>query len=115
MSGDPGSGGPVGAGPRQRTIVAPASRPALAKGRRLHHDAARDRWVIQAPERVLSPDPIAVEVLRLCDGSRTVAEVAESLAERYAAPREQIEADIIGMLQDLADKGVISCTPTALH
>jgi pyrroloquinoline quinone biosynthesis protein D len=115
MSGDPGGGGPAGAGRRQRAIVAAATRPTLAKGRRLHHDAARDRWVIQAPERVLSPDPIAVEVLRLCDGSRTVAEISEALAKRYAAPREQIEADIIAMLQDLADKGVISCTPTALH
>jgi pyrroloquinoline quinone biosynthesis protein D len=71
--------------------------------------------VIQAPERVLSPDPIAAEVLKLCDGERTVAEVAESLAVRYNAPKEQIEADIIVMLQDLADKGVVSCTPTLLH
>ena len=118
-SGDPGGlppGSPPGnLGRRQRTIVAAASRPALAKGRRLHHDAARDRWVIQAPERVLSPDPIAVEVLQLCDGSRTVGEIAEALSQRYAAPKAQIEADIIAMLQDLADKGVVSCTPTVLH
>jgi pyrroloquinoline quinone biosynthesis protein D len=110
----PGSAG-QGAIGRQRAIVSAASRPVLARGRRLHHDAARDRWVIQAPERVLSPDPIAVEVLKLCDGRRTVAEVAESLATRYTAPRDQIETDIIAMLQDLADKGVVSCTPTLLR
>jgi pyrroloquinoline quinone biosynthesis protein D len=103
------------AGPRQRAIVAAASRPSLARGRRLHYDEPRDRWVIQAPERVLSPDPIAVEVLKLCDGRHTVAEVAESLSTRYNAPKEQIEADVIAMLQDLADKGVISCAPTLPH
>jgi pyrroloquinoline quinone biosynthesis protein D len=106
---------PGSADRRQRTIVSAASRPSLARGRRLHYDEPRDRWVIQAPERVLSPDPIAVEVLRLCDGRRTVAEVAESLSKRYNAPKEQIEADVVSMLQDLADKGVVSCAPTVLH
>jgi pyrroloquinoline quinone biosynthesis protein D len=112
---DPTRGAPGSAGRRQRVMVSAASRPALARGRRLHHDEARGRWVIQAPERVLSPDPIAVEVLKLCDGSRTVAEVAESLATRYTAPKDRIEADIIAMLQDLADKGVVSCAPPLLH
>ena len=110
MTDDPGS-----AGRRQRAIVSATSRPTLARGRRLHYDEPRNKWVVQAPERVLSPDPIAVEVLKLCDGSRTVAEVAESLSMRYTASKEQIEADVIAMLQDLADKGVVSCAPTPLH
>jgi pyrroloquinoline quinone biosynthesis protein D len=114
MSGDAGSGG-QGAVKRQRVIVSAASRPNLARGRRLHYDEPRGRWVIQAPERVLSPDPIAVEVLKLCDGRHTVAEVAECLSARYNAPKELIEADVIAMLQDLADKGVIGCAPAPPH
>jgi pyrroloquinoline quinone biosynthesis protein D len=110
MSDNPGS-----AGRRQRPIVSATSRPALARGRRLYHDQARDRWVIQAPERVFSPDPIAVEVLKLCDGSRAVAEIAENLSLRYDAPKDKILADITTMLQDLADKGVVSCTSGLLH
>jgi pyrroloquinoline quinone biosynthesis protein D len=86
----------------------------LARGRRLHYDEPRSRWVIQAPERVLSPDPVAVEVLKLCDGSRTVAEVAASLCIRYNATKEQIEADVVSLLQELADKGVVSCASTLL-
>ena len=35
----------------------------------MRHDAARDRWTILAPERVFTPDAIAVAVLQLCDGS----------------------------------------------
>jgi pyrroloquinoline quinone biosynthesis protein D len=102
------SGASGNPGPRQRAIVSAASTPALARGRRLYHDEARDRWVIQAPERVFSPDPIAVEVLKLCDGSRSVAELADALALRYDAPKERILADVVAMLQDLADKGVVS-------
>ena len=76
MSGEDESDKRGSSGRRQRTIVTAASKPSLARGRRLHYDMLRDKWVIQAPERVLSPDPIAVEVLKLCDGKRTVAAVA---------------------------------------
>jgi pyrroloquinoline quinone biosynthesis protein D len=100
---------------RQRAIVSAASRPSLPRYVKLRHDATRDRWLVQAPERNFYPDPIAVEVLKLCDGTRTVAEVAETLSMRYNAPKEQIETDVVSMLQDLADKGVVSCAPTVLH
>jgi len=57
---------------------------------------------------VLAPDEIAVEVLQLCDGDRSVGVIADQLAEKYAAPREAILSDVIAMLQDLADKGFLT-------
>ena len=92
----------------KRTIIAPTSRPALPRHIKLRHDAARDRWTILAPERVLTPDAIAVAVLRLCDGSRSVETIAGELAQTYNAPKERILADISALLQDLADKGVVT-------
>jgi pyrroloquinoline quinone biosynthesis protein D len=117
MSGETsdGPGGGASTGRRQRAIVAAATKPSLPRYVKLRHDATRDKWLIQAPERSFYPDPIAVEVLKLCDGKRTVAEVADLLAMRYTAPKEQILADIVAMLQKLADKGVIGCAPTNLH
>ena len=73
-----------------------------------HHDAARDRWIILAPERVFTPDAIAVAVLQLCDGARSVDAIAHELARTYAAPQPLILADITAMLQDLADKGCLA-------
>ena len=93
--------------PRQRTVISAASKPVLPPHIKLRHDAGRGRWLILAPERIFDPDDIAVEVLKLCDGARTVGEITEQLAKDYNAPREDIEADIITMLQDLADKGVV--------
>src|SRR5579859_7145154 len=87
--------------------VSEASRPKLPRHARLKFDETRQVWVILAPERVLAPDEIAVEVLHLCDGVRSVAEMVDQLADRYAAPREAIAADVIAMLQDLADKGFL--------
>jgi pyrroloquinoline quinone biosynthesis protein D len=93
--------------PRQRTVVTASSKPAMPPYIKLRHDAGRGRWIILAPERLFDPDPIAVEVLKQCDGARTVADIVDILAKEYNAPREDIQADIIAMLQDLADKGVV--------
>ena len=89
------------------TVLGPESRLCLGRGSRLRHDAARDRWVVLAPERMFIPDPTALEVLRLIDGTRSVTQIAEELAARYAAPQAVIEADILPLLQELSDKGVV--------
>ena len=88
--------------------VSETSRPKLPRHTRLKFDETRQVWVILAPERVLAPDEIAVEVLQLCDGKRNVGDVADQLAAKYAAPREAILTDVIAMLQDLADKGFLT-------
>jgi pyrroloquinoline quinone biosynthesis protein D len=95
------------AGPRHIN-VSETSRPVLPRHAKLKFDETRKVWVILAPERVLAPDEIAVEVLQLCDGVRSVTDVADQLAQKYAAPREAIMADVIAMLQDLADKGFLT-------
>ena len=88
--------------------VGVASKPVLPRHAKLKFDETRQVWVILAPERVLAPDEIAVEVLKLCDGVRNVADMADHLAQKYAAPREAIMTDVIAMLQDLADKGFLT-------
>ncbi len=90
-----------------RTVVTGASRPALPRHVRLRHDEKRGRWVILAPERVLLPDEIAVEILQRCDGAATVDDIAAALAQDYSAPEDEIRADVIAVLQDLADKGFL--------
>jgi pyrroloquinoline quinone biosynthesis protein D len=94
---------------RSRNIqVSEPSRPVLPRHAKLKFDETRQVWVILAPERVLAPDEIAVEVLQLCDGLRTVGDMADMLAAKYAAERGAILTDVIAMLQDLADKGFLT-------
>lgn len=88
--------------------VSETSQPVLPRHTKLRFDEIRKVWVILAPERVLAPDEIAVEVLQLCDGARRVSDMVDQLAAKYAAPREAIAADVIAMLQDLADKGFLT-------
>ena len=88
--------------------VSETSRPVLPRHAKLKFDQTRQVWVILAPERVLAPDEIAVEVLQMCDGVRNVGGIADLLTKKYAAEREAILADVIAMLQDLADKGFLT-------
>lgn len=92
---------------RTRTMIGASSQPSLPNHIKLRHDAGRGRWHVLAPERVFEPDEIAVEILKRCDGAKTVASIAEILAKEYNAPLADILADTISMLQDLADKGVV--------
>lgn len=85
-----------------------AAVPRFARGVRLREDATRGRWVVLAPERAFVPDDTALEVLKLVDGARSVGAIADTLAERFAAPRDVIEADITEMLRDLAERGVVT-------
>lgn len=91
-----------------RPTVLERSVPALPRHVKLRFDQARGQWIVNAPERVLVPDAIALAILERCDGRRDVAAIADDLAARYAAPRAEILADVIEMLQDLADKGFLS-------
>jgi pyrroloquinoline quinone biosynthesis protein D len=90
-----------------RLVVGRETRPKLPPYLKLRHDAGRGRWVLLAPERVLTPDQTAVAVLQLCDGERTVEEIAAKLSQEYSAPVDVIMTDVLDLLQGLADKGYV--------
>ncbi len=92
---------------RSRTVIAASSVPRFPRGTRFRFDATRQAWVILAPERLLMPDEIAVEVLKLVDGERTVAAIAAEMAARFGAPHDEVLADIVSLLQELADDTVL--------
>ena len=96
-----------------RTIVTGETRPELPRHIKLRHDPGRGRWIILAPERVFNPDETAVAVLKLCDGQRSVNEIAKTLSDDYQAPLDVVTNDILAMLQDLSDKGVVKASQGA--
>ena len=73
--------------PRQRAIVTVASKPVMPPHIKMRHDEGRGRWLILAPERVFDPDEIAVAILKLCDGQRSVGDIVglvKALGEKPA-------------------------------
>ena len=81
--------------------------PIFPKHVKFRFNKARKEWVILAPERLVKLDPIAVEILQLVDGEKTVKIIASELSKKFNAPEETILADVKEMLQDLSDKGFI--------
>ena len=81
--------------------------PRLPRGVRLHRDEARGGWVLLAPERILQPDAVAMEVLNRVDGRSSLAEIVDNLATTFTAERARIEADVRGFLGNLAQKGFV--------
>jgi len=73
------------------------NRPRLADGARLHYDQVRDEHVILVPEGAVRLNETAARVLELCDGRRTLEEIAATLSERYSG------ADVTGDVRELLD------------
>jgi len=83
-------------------------RPRLAPGVRLHFDATRNAWVLLGPERIIETEGPASEILRRCDGSRTVAQIVDELAAVYTADRAEIAGDVTDMLAELVAKRMLA-------
>ena len=88
-------------------MIADEDRPRLPRGVRLREDKVRARWVLLAPERIVKVNPIAVEILRLCDGARSLGEIVADLAQRFKADPERIASDVRALLASLAEKRMV--------
>jgi coenzyme PQQ biosynthesis protein PqqD len=67
-------------------------------------DEARQRNVLQYPEGAVLLNDTAAEILALCDGSRTLAEIASVLEERYGS---DVLEDVRTYLSQLADRELV--------
>jgi pyrroloquinoline quinone biosynthesis protein E len=57
-----------------------------------------------APERLLTPDSEALQILRRCDGRTAIGVIVDELAAGYKAERSIVLVDVLSMLQGLFDK-----------
>ena len=81
--------------------------PKFPKHVKFRYNKPRNEWVILAPERLVKLDDIAVEILKLVDGEKSVRIISKELSKKFSAPEDVILKDVKEMLQDLSDKGFI--------
>jgi pyrroloquinoline-quinone synthase len=82
-----------------------ASRPRLARHAVLRRDDVRGLDLILLPERVVKLTPTAAEVIRLCDGGRTVDAIIIELQAKYVGPG--LAADVVALIGRLAEQRVL--------
>ena len=90
------------------TAAGRATVPRLHPKARLQHDDVRGRDVLLYPEGLVALNPTGAEILGLCDGVRSVADVVAALEQRYGAPAGGVERDVTAFLDGLAAKGLVT-------
>ena len=81
-----------------------ASVPALWRLARLDFDPVRNQRVLLYPEGVVMLNNTGGAILDLCDGRRTIAEIAGVLNEKYNC---DVTADVIEYLSGLAARDLV--------
>ena len=68
-----------------------SARPRLARHVRMTFCRARQRPILQLPETVVVLNGTGADILELCDGQHTVAEIVAELGRRYqSVPGEEV-------------------------
>jgi pyrroloquinoline quinone biosynthesis protein D len=66
--------------------IALVSKPAIGRGFRLQWEPAQNAHVLLYPEGMVKLNGSAGEILKRCDGRRSVAAIVEDLQQAFGAP-----------------------------
>jgi pyrroloquinoline quinone biosynthesis protein D len=79
--------------------------PRLVTGARLSYDDVRDEHLLLIPEGAVLLNPTAAQVLELCDGERSLDDIAGALSARYEGA--DVRDDVRELLDDMAQQGLV--------
>ncbi len=83
-------------------------RPRLSPKARLRWDEIEKRYMLVFPEAALMLNETSPEILKLCDGERTVEGIVDSLSQRFSGvEREVIEEDVMSFLMRIKARGLL--------
>lgn len=84
-------------------------RPAIRTGFRLQWEPVQNAYVMLYPEGMITLNTSAAEILRRCDGSRTVDEIVADLEAAFQ--RTDLKQDVIAFLEGAARQGWVHMVP----
>jgi pyrroloquinoline quinone biosynthesis protein D len=82
------------------------SVPSLAKTFRFQWEEAQDCYVLLYPEGMVKLNQAAGEILKRCDGERTVDDIISELEEQFAVP--DLANDVLEFFIEAHGKGWIA-------
>jgi pyrroloquinoline quinone biosynthesis protein D len=81
------------------------NRPRLVDGARLQYDDVRDEHVLLVPEGAVRLNETAAQVLELCDGERSIDDIAAAMSQRYAGA--EVGEDVRELLGGMGEMGLV--------
>jgi coenzyme PQQ biosynthesis protein PqqD len=83
------------------------SYPALSRGVRLQTDTKTGDPVLLFPEGLLYLSETAHEILKRCDGRKTISNIISELAEEYEADSDSLRKDVLDCFEDLYQRKLV--------
>jgi pyrroloquinoline quinone biosynthesis protein D len=107
----PGAAGPADAAGTAGTVgaVSAESRPALGRGFRLQWEPAQQAHVLLYPEGMVKLNTSAGEILKRCDGERTVAQIIADLEAAFSTTG--LERDVNAFMAFALEKRWLEMRP----
>jgi pyrroloquinoline quinone biosynthesis protein D len=84
------------------TTLSPDDRPSLGRGFRLQWEPAQKAHVLLYPEGMVKLNGSAGEILKRCDGTRSVGEIVSDLESTFAT--SGLEKDVTAFMSVALDK-----------
>jgi coenzyme PQQ biosynthesis protein PqqD len=89
-------------------VIDAAARPRLAPKARLRFDRHSGKSLLLFPERGLSLNETGAEILALCTGEATVAQIIDALCVKYGEDRRHtVTAEVNTFLAALAERNLL--------
>lgn len=83
-------------------------RPRLASKARLRWDKIENQYMLMFPEAALKLNETAAEVIKLCDGERSLPQIVDALVEKFAGvERIKIEDNVNQLLTRIRKRGLL--------
>jgi pyrroloquinoline quinone biosynthesis protein D len=80
-------------------------RPKLSRRFRLQFEETQNRWVLLYPEGMVQLNPSAAEILKRCDGERTIGAIVHELEAAFNA--QGIAPEVNSLLEEGQRRGWI--------
>lgn len=86
------------------------ARPTIRAGFRLQWEPVQNAYVMLYPEGMITLNTSAAEILKRCDGSRTIDEIVTELEAAFQ--RTELKKDVVGFLEGAARQGWVQWVPS---
>ena len=84
-------------------MIASHACPTVAPMYRLQFEPAQDAWVLLYPEGMVKLNTPAAEILRRCDGQRSVEAIVDDLERAFACTG--LSGDVLAFLSQARERG----------
>jgi pyrroloquinoline quinone biosynthesis protein D len=71
--------------------------PRIGRGFRLQWEPVQDAWVLLYPEGMVKLNQSGGEILKRCDGTRSVAQIVAELEQAFGM--QGLEKDVVGFME----------------